>query len=504
MFGAAVRGGGRAVPDSVRRAAVRVRDLGAARDRHFGQQRALLVKAALIGLVVNLSVNLYAIPRIGANGAALATVIGELVSMVMLIGGSWPRCGRRDAAAAHALFVLLFVRSPSSIRAAAGTRTHASIWCAPSRTITRSASIPTRSTPATRRCTRSLLFGQGAGARVRGHADACVVRPLLQGVRRRSRNVRRARVPVVLVHGVHGGPPHGAGRRGVSSRCARSLAPARAARCSRRSPSGSRRRCGRSRRSFMGHAMAAAGLLFAFAAAMRIGPDPARDLRLGAIVGLAAGWATVVGIPGRDSGDAARAADGCPRVAARTRTRRADPRRAGCLRARVRGRADGYQWACFGSPFHIAYSSEQGFDGMRQGILRRADAAHDPAAAHSFRRVSRAAAARAGARARADWIRADDDPLQGGRRRGAPAGRDFGHASQSTACSGVRVRHRRVLHPAERQLQLLGGRLVVRAPARDAGHSVPLHRARVPMDRRARRGPLARRRVLRVTARRSP
>jgi len=64
---------------------------------------------------------------------------------------------------------------------------------------------------------------------------------------------------------------------------------------------------------FIGHAFAAALLVFAFAAAMRIGADvassssyvasgfsrtsPSRDMRLGAIVGLSAGWATVSEFP---------------------------------------------------------------------------------------------------------------------------------------------------------------------------------------------------------------
>jgi O-antigen/teichoic acid export membrane protein len=47
----------------------------------------LLVKTAIVGLAVNVSLNLYVIPRIGADGAALATVVGELVSMTMLIVG---------------------------------------------------------------------------------------------------------------------------------------------------------------------------------------------------------------------------------------------------------------------------------------------------------------------------------------------------------------------------------------------------------------------------------
>jgi len=47
----------------------------------------LLVRAALVGLVVNVVVNLSLIPRMGANGAAAATVVGELVSLVVLVLG---------------------------------------------------------------------------------------------------------------------------------------------------------------------------------------------------------------------------------------------------------------------------------------------------------------------------------------------------------------------------------------------------------------------------------
>lgn len=51
-------------------------------------REGLLVKTALVGLAVNVSLNLYVIPRMGADGAALATVVGELVSMAILIGGA--------------------------------------------------------------------------------------------------------------------------------------------------------------------------------------------------------------------------------------------------------------------------------------------------------------------------------------------------------------------------------------------------------------------------------
>jgi O-antigen/teichoic acid export membrane protein len=50
-------------------------------------REALLVKTALAGLAVNVSLNLYVIPRMGADGAALATVVGELVSLSILVGG---------------------------------------------------------------------------------------------------------------------------------------------------------------------------------------------------------------------------------------------------------------------------------------------------------------------------------------------------------------------------------------------------------------------------------
>jgi O-antigen/teichoic acid export membrane protein len=47
----------------------------------------LLIRAALVGLVVNVVVNAYVIPRSGASGAALATVVGEFVSLIVLAWG---------------------------------------------------------------------------------------------------------------------------------------------------------------------------------------------------------------------------------------------------------------------------------------------------------------------------------------------------------------------------------------------------------------------------------
>ena len=47
----------------------------------------LLLVTGLIGLAVNVGLNLYVIPRYGASGAALATVVGEVVSMAVLVAG---------------------------------------------------------------------------------------------------------------------------------------------------------------------------------------------------------------------------------------------------------------------------------------------------------------------------------------------------------------------------------------------------------------------------------
>ncbi|MDR1991077.1 MAG: flippase [Acidobacteriaceae bacterium] len=47
----------------------------------------LLLKTGLVGLVVNVGLNLYLIPHYGGSGAAVATVMGELMSAVMLAWG---------------------------------------------------------------------------------------------------------------------------------------------------------------------------------------------------------------------------------------------------------------------------------------------------------------------------------------------------------------------------------------------------------------------------------
>jgi MFS family permease len=121
---------------------------------------------------------------------------------------------------------------------------------------------------------------------------------------------------------------------------------------------------------FIGHAFAAACLLFAFAAALRVGTgDPSRDRRLGAVVGLAAGWATVSEFPAAIPAvllALLTALHAWPLGRARA-VRVLGAMTAGALAAAAVLMA--YQYACFGSPFHIAYTSEQGYEGMQQGIF---------------------------------------------------------------------------------------------------------------------------------------
>jgi O-antigen/teichoic acid export membrane protein len=53
-----------------------------------GRER-LLLRTALIGLAVNVGLNVLLIPSMGASGAAWATVAGEMVSVVVLGAGLW-------------------------------------------------------------------------------------------------------------------------------------------------------------------------------------------------------------------------------------------------------------------------------------------------------------------------------------------------------------------------------------------------------------------------------
>lgn len=135
---------------------------------------------------------------------------------------------------------------------------------------------------------------------------------------------------------------------------------------------------------FIGHAISAACLVFAFAAAYRLSaartdergdvaqPDQpdAPAHRLALIVGVSAGWATVSEFPAAVPAVLlagwvvlSTASQGMPRalrIAAWLST--------GALAAAAVLMA--YQYLCFGSPFHLAYSSESGdFAGMHRGLF---------------------------------------------------------------------------------------------------------------------------------------
>jgi len=120
---------------------------------------------------------------------------------------------------------------------------------------------------------------------------------------------------------------------------------------------------------FIGHAFSAACLVFAFTAAVRIGTDKARDARLGLVVGLGAGWATVSEFPAAVPAvvlAALAALNAWPLGRARA-LRILSALAAGALACAAVLMV--YQYICFGSPFHLAYASEQGYEGMQQGVF---------------------------------------------------------------------------------------------------------------------------------------
>ncbi len=117
---------------------------------------------------------------------------------------------------------------------------------------------------------------------------------------------------------------------------------------------------------FIGHAFSASLLVIAFAAACRAGSG---DWRHGAVAGACAGWATVSEFPAAvpaviitlvvvhevwplDRRRAVRVFAGLTAAALAT---------AAVLMV--------FQYVCFGSPFHLAYSSEQTYVGMQQGVF---------------------------------------------------------------------------------------------------------------------------------------
>ncbi|HEV3140430.1 MAG TPA: hypothetical protein VGY57_07950, partial [Vicinamibacterales bacterium] len=122
---------------------------------------------------------------------------------------------------------------------------------------------------------------------------------------------------------------------------------------------------------FIGHAFAAALLVFAFGAVMRIGAAaPSRDVRLGAVIGLGAGWAVVsdftFGVPAIVLAIVAA-------IRAWPLGRERATRILGALAITAIACAlvlFGYLYACFRSPLHIPYTSEMDvYVGMQRGFF---------------------------------------------------------------------------------------------------------------------------------------
>jgi len=120
---------------------------------------------------------------------------------------------------------------------------------------------------------------------------------------------------------------------------------------------------------FMGHGLTAGCLMIAFAASVALDGEHAHRSRLAWVVGLAGGWAVVSEFP------AAVPMLLISALAAITtfRSHRSDT---GAVIGRiVAGGAIaslfllGYNALAFGSPFHLGYASEEGFEAMKQGFF---------------------------------------------------------------------------------------------------------------------------------------
>ena len=122
---------------------------------------------------------------------------------------------------------------------------------------------------------------------------------------------------------------------------------------------------------FYGHALSATGLVVAFTAALALGDskDSRHDWLLGATVGAAAGWATVTEFPSAvPAGVLAVFAllQAWPHGWRRLTTTAVALGLAASACAAALG---AYHWACFGSPLHVAYTSEENFEPMKQGFF---------------------------------------------------------------------------------------------------------------------------------------
>ena len=262
---------------------------------------------------------------------------------------------------------------------------------------------------------------------------------------------------------------------------------------------------------FIGHAFAAGLLVVAFWAAMRIGrDDPSRDVRLAALVGAGAGWATISEFPAAIPAVViALVTVGYAWPLGRTRAVRI----LGTMTATALACAAVlmvYQYACFGSPFHLAYTSEPEYAGMQEGILGvslpkmirlrrilfgdyRGLLPLAPTLALAPFGLLLMLLGWGQTRVRTG-VRPGSDP--------GPTGSDPCHNWPCARRGHRRIDHCVLFRPAERELFLLGRRLVLRPAPRLAGHSVSLHRAGAALDCAAGDRTLGARRHLRLRCRR--
>jgi hypothetical protein len=124
---------------------------------------------------------------------------------------------------------------------------------------------------------------------------------------------------------------------------------------------------------FVGHAFSAGLLVLAFAAACRVGAERdaavGADLRLGALIGACAGWATISEFP---AGAPAVLIALLAVVNARPLGGPRAVRVLGVMAVTALACAAvlmAYQHLCFGSPLQLAYGGEEGFGRMQEGVF---------------------------------------------------------------------------------------------------------------------------------------
>ncbi len=123
---------------------------------------------------------------------------------------------------------------------------------------------------------------------------------------------------------------------------------------------------------FMGHALSAGCLMIAFTAAIALrDAPPARALTLAWTIGLSAGWAVVSEFPAAVPvlficGLTVAVMSGAGRGLAATQAVAIRVAAGGAIAAAI---LLAYNTAAFGSPFHLGYASEEGFEQLQTGLF---------------------------------------------------------------------------------------------------------------------------------------